>query len=136
MSTEKGGWENTEQGTVGEQGHDGPYPLCLVLGQLREMFLSGPWLEQLKTVISETEDNGQPHSGMEFLCIIKRPVPKEVIVNESQVTQGHSRTPNSFRSLPDNKTDNRGRVCLWAELGETCRLGIWSRVRRMWLPIS
>ena len=41
-------------------------------------------------MISETKDNGQPQSGMEFLCIIKRPVPKEVIVNESQVTQGHS----------------------------------------------
>lgn len=93
-------------------------------------------MEQLKTVISETEDIGQPHYGMEFLCIIKRPVPKEVIVNESQVTQGHSHTPNSFRSLPDNKTDNRDKVCLWAEQGKAGQLGIWSRVRRMWLPLG
>lgn len=79
-------------------------------GELKETAPIGSSLEQLKTVISETEDNGQPHSGMEFLCIIKRPVPKEVIVSESQVTQGHSHTPNSFRSLPDNKTDSRDSV--------------------------
>lgn len=43
--------------------------------------------------ISETEDNGQPHSEMEFLWIFKKPVPKEVTVNESQV----------HRPLPDSK---------------------------------
>lgn len=112
MSTERVGRETQSKGQWRAGGRGGPHPLCLVLGQLREMLPSGPCLEQLKTVVSETEDNGQPPSGMEFLCIIKRPVPKEVIVNESQLTQGHSQTPNSFRSLPDNKT---GTECVYGQ---------------------
>lgn len=32
----------------------------------------------------ESEDNGQPHSEVEFFSIFKRPVPKEV--TENQVT--------------------------------------------------
>lgn len=72
MSTEKADCENTVHRIVGEEaGQDSLHPCCLVPGELKTVPI-GSLLEQLKTVISETEDNGQPHSGMEFLCIIKR----------------------------------------------------------------
>lgn len=66
---------------------DNLHSLCFVPGEPKETVPIRSLVGTAKdSVTSETEDNGQPHSETEFLCIFKRPVPKEVTVNESQVT--------------------------------------------------